>query len=202
MSELARIRLLMGTTGSGKTYMMRELLRKEDRVFLFDSMADPKFEDFGVVVDDMADAVHLAQKTEKFHIRFQFTDIERFDFICRTMVKRPHGYETFRDCTLAVDELALFTNPHWMPPGLSDLVRLGRHTGAKLLATTQRPPDINIFIRSQCKENYLFQMHEKADLDTFRGRLPDPERLVRLKIGEYILWNPTAQQNPSEVSED
>jgi hypothetical protein len=190
--EIARIRLLMGTTGSGKTWKMRELLREEKRCFLFDTMADPKFEDFGVVCDTVEDAVALAGKTENFRIRLQFSDVERFDFICRLMVKRPHGYQAFTECTLAVDELALFTSPHWMPPGLNDLVRLGRHTGGKLIATTQRPPDINIFIRSQCKENYLFQMHEKADLDTFRGRLENPEELVKLKIGEYKLWNPSA----------
>ena len=191
-SEEARIRLLMGTTGSGKTWKMRELLRNESRCFLFDTMADEKFEDFGIVCDSTADAVALAAKTEKFRIRLQFSDVERFDFICKLLVKKPHGYQAFENCTLAVDELALFTNPHWMPPALNDLVRLGRHTGSKLIATTQRPPDINIFIRSQCKENYLFQMHEKADLDTFRNRLPDVERLVKLKIGEFILWNPSA----------
>lgn len=195
MTETARIRLLMGTTGSGKTWKMRELLSLESRCFLFDTMADPKFQDWGVLVDSVEDAIHLASKTPRFHIRMEFSDVERFDFLCRTMVKKPHGYELFNACTLAVDELALFTNPHWMPPGLNDLVRLGRHTGGKLIATTQRPPDINIFIRSQCKENYLFQMHEKADLDTFRNRLPDVDRLSRLKIGEYILWNPTAHES-------
>lgn len=191
-----RIRLLMGTTGSGKTYKMNELLQTEDRCFLWDLMGDPKFESWGVCCDSLEDAIHLAGKTEKFRIRLQFADVERFDYLCKCLVKKPHGLEVFRDVTMAVDELAIFTNPHWMPEGLSNLVRLGRHTGAKLLATTQRPPDINIFIRSQCKENYLFQMHEKADLDTFRNRLPDPERLVRLKVGEFILWNPTAQQVP------
>jgi hypothetical protein len=190
--EDARIRLLMGTTGSGKTWKMRELLRSETRVFLFDTMGDAKFEDFGVICDNVQDAVTLASKTPQFRIRLQFKDEERFDFICRLMVKRPHGHEAFPNCTLAVDELAMFTTPHYMPGGLEDLVRLGRHTNARLIATTQRPPDINIFIRSQCKENYLFQMHEKADLDTFRNRLPDTERLVKLKIGEYILWNPSA----------
>jgi hypothetical protein len=191
--EIARIRLLMGTTGSGKTYMMRELLRQEPRVFLFDMMSDPKFEDFGVWCENVSDAVALARKTEKFRIRLSFKDEDQFDFLCSLMVRKPEGLEAFKDCTLAIDELAIFTTPHYIPEGLENLVRFGRHTGAKLIATTQRPPDINIFIRSQCKENYLFQMHEKADLDTFRNRLPDVEQLVRLKIGEHILWNPSAR---------
>lgn len=190
--EVARIILLMGTTGSGKTYKMRELLAKEDRVFLFNTMSDEKFEDWGVTCDTIQDAITLAQKTEKFRIKLEFTDEQRFDFLCRCMVKAPMGYAVFRNCVLAVDELALFTKPQYMPEGLRLLVRLGRHTGARLIATTQRPPDINIFIRSQCKENYLFQMHEKVDLDTFRGRVPDVDKLVKLKIGEYILWNPSA----------
>jgi len=197
-TELARIRLLMGTTGSGKTYKMRELLRSEDRCILFDTMADEKFEDWGVECFAIEDVITLAQKTPKFHIKVQFSDIERFDFLCRTMVKKPFGYGLFTNCTLAVDELAMFTNPHWMPHSLNDLIRLGRHTGARLLATTQRPADINIFIRSQCKENFLFQMHEKGDIDTFRGRLENPERLMDLKIGEYLQWNPMARTNREE----
>jgi hypothetical protein len=155
-------------------------------------MADEKFETWGVLVDSLTDAIKLASKTPKFRIRMQFDEEERFDFLCKTLIKQPHGLEVFRDCCIAVDELAMFVSSQWMPDNLRNLIRLGRHTGAGLIATTQRPPDIHPFIRSQAKQQYLFQMHEPADLQVFAKRVPQVERLTQLRIGEYILWQPLA----------
>ena len=189
--ESERVRLLIGTTGTGKTYKMRELLNRENRCFLFDLMADPKFEDWGVLVDNMEDAVKLAKKTERYRVRMQFDEVERFDFLCKLHVKQPHGLQVFENSTIAVDELAMFCSSAWLPDGLKNVIRLGRHTQSRFIATTQRPPDITPFIRSQAKEQYLFQMHEPIDLQCFAKRLPDVNQLTTLKTGEYILWKPS-----------
>jgi len=184
----------MGTTGSGKTYKMHELLQAESSCFLFNLMDDEKFETWGVSCDTAEDAFHLAWKCrtegKPFRIKLQSDDVEMFDYFCKLLIKQPYGHGAFTDTAIAVDELALFCSPSWMPDGLRHLVRLGRHTNARLYATTQRPPDINPFIRSQAKEIYLFQMHEPADLDVFRKRIESPERLITLQQGEYILWYP------------
>src|SRR5438477_214086 len=115
MKERARIILLMGTTGSGKTYKMEELLRSSHRVFLFDLMGDRKFDNWGVLCEDCESAIHLARRTPKFRIRLQFAEPERFNFMCRLLVKRPMGLEAFQDTLIAVDELSMFCSPQWMP---------------------------------------------------------------------------------------
>ena len=97
VTESERIRLLIGTTGTGKTYKMRELLNRENRCFLFDLMADPKFENWGVLVDNVEDAVRLAKKTDRFRVRMQFDEVERFDFLCKLHVKQPHGFQLFEN---------------------------------------------------------------------------------------------------------
>jgi len=196
-AERARIILLMGTTGSGKTYKMNELMKDVPRVFLFDLMADKHFENWGVLCEDCESAVHLARQTEKFHIRMQFAEPERFNFMCKLLVKRPMGHEAFPNTLIVVDEIAMFCSPQWMPESLSDLVRLGRHTNAQLIATTQRPPDIHPFIRSQAKEWYLFQMHEERDLDVFKRRVPNVEQLINLQQGAFILWLPQQMKKSS-----
>lgn len=194
MTEDTRIRLYMGTTGSGKTYLLHQHLKGEKQVFVFDLMADRKFENYGVLVDTCKDAVVLARRCyeekKPFHIRMQTADVDHFNFFCRLLVKQPFGLDAFRNTLIVVDELAMFCSSNWMPEHLSNLVRLGRHTMGGLWATTQRPPDINPFIRSQAKEVYLFQMHEQADLDVFRKRIENVDRLIKQKQGEYILWNP------------
>lgn len=172
---------------------MKELLSKEERVLLFDLMADPKFQNWGIAVDNYRDAYRLAAKTKKFHIRLQTDKVEEFDFLCRLLVKKPHGEEVFPNTLIAVDEISMFCSPYYMPQSFKDLIRLGRHTGAKFMGTTQRPPDIHSLILSQAKEWYIFQMHLPRDLETLKKFVPDIERARNLKTGEFILWTPTTQ---------
>lgn len=169
---------------------MKELLAPEGRVILFDLMADPKFQEWGVLVESCEDVVKLAARTEKFHIRVQFDDVERFDFLCKLLVKSPHGHGAFPNTLIAVDEVSMFCSPYFMPQSFKDLIRLGRHTGAKFLGTTQRPPDIHTLILSQAKEWYIFQMHLPRDIDYLKKFVPDIERARNLKTGECILWTP------------
>lgn len=171
---------------------MKELLAKEPRVLLFDLMADPKFQEWGILVESCEDVVKLARRTEKFHIRLQFDDVERFDFICKLLVKSPHGLEAFPKTCIAVDEVSMFCSPYFMPQSFKDLIRLGRHTEASFIGTTQRPPDIHTLILSQAKEWYLFQMHLPRDIDYLKKFVPDIERARNLKTGEHILWKPTS----------
>jgi hypothetical protein len=163
-------------------------------------MADPKFQDWGILVDNLEDGIKLATRQPKYRVRMQFSSMEQFEMLCYFHVKRPHGAEVFWNSLIAVDELAFFCSSAWIPPNLTNVIRLGRHNQARFIATTQRPPDINTFIRSQAKEQYLFQMHEPGDLDYFRKRIPNVEQLTQLKRGQYILWTPDNQQLQSENS--
>jgi Cdc6-like AAA superfamily ATPase len=195
--EQTRIRLLLGTTGTGKTTLMEKLLKAEDRCIVFDMMAATQFEQWGVLCDTYEDALTLMARTPKFHIRLQLKDPDKFDRFCSLFVKKPHGLEKFHNVCVAVDEISRFCSSNWIPDKLDDIIRLGRHTNCRFIATSQRPTDVHINIRANSKEIYLFQMHEPADLDAFRKRVPNPERLIQLKVGEYILWNPSAMQSPT-----
>lgn len=179
---------------------MRELVSAESRIFIFDLMADPKFSDFGVTVESAEDALHLALKSGNkgsFRIRLQFSDVERFAFLCSALIKKPHGRGLLNNSCIAVDELSLFCTSYWAPEELKSLIRLGRHTGARMIATSQRPADIHSLILSQTKELYLFQMHLPRDVDYLRKFVPDIERVKILKRGEFILWTP-GEQTPIE----
>src|SRR6516164_983841 len=107
-NEEQRIRLLFGTTGSGKTWKLRELLARYNRVFLFDLMADPKLANWGILVDNLEDGMRLALKQPKYRVRMQFDSMETFDRLCYFHVKKPHGMEVFNNSLIAVDELAFF----------------------------------------------------------------------------------------------
>lgn len=196
--EAQRVRVLLGTTGSGKTWKMRELLEREERCILFDLMADPKFENWGVLVNSCSDAVALATRTPKFRIRLQTDNVDQFDFMCKLLVKTPHGYGVLQHATIAVDEVSMFCSPYWAPDGLKDLIRLGRHTGGRFIATTQRPPDIHSLILSQTKEWYLFQMHLPRDVDYLAKFVPEIQRVKTLKTGEFILWKPSATSSSTD----
>lgn len=181
---------------------MKAMLENEHRCFLFDLMADPKFREWGVLVDTPRDALRLASRTENFHIRMQFSDVEAFDAMCSLCVRKPFGLEVLNSTCIAVDELSLLCNSHWIPEHLEQLIRLGRHTDARLIATTQRPPDINQLVLSQAREWHLFQMHLPRDVDYLKKFVPDIERVRSLPRGEAILWTPSQNPEGEEVYEE
>lgn len=190
-----RIRLYMGTTGSGKTYLFCKHMKEEQpggRQFIFDTMADEKLERYGVVCSGAADAVALAAKSGTagpFHIRLQVDDPGQFSIICQAAMR-------LGNCCLWIDELSLFCNSQWIPEDFRKVIRLGRHRAVSVRATTQRPPDIQTLILSQTKEVYLFQMHLPNDIDYLNKFIPNVERCKTLTQGAYILWTPGTQAPP------
>ena len=161
-------------------------------------------ETWGVMVNSIADAVHLACKSPRFRIRLHTTNVEAFNFVCDVAMQ-------LGNCTIAVDEIALYCSSHYMPEKLARLIRLGRKARPDLriggrtafIGTTQRPSDIHNFILSQCKEWYIFQMHLPQHIAYLRGFVPQIEQAITLKQGEYLLWNPENHQmkKPSSFTE-
>lgn len=190
-----RIRLYMGTTGSGKTFLFCKHMKDEQpagRQFIFDTMADEKLERYGVLVSGAADAIALAAKSGSrgpFHIRLQVDDAGQFAMVCQAAMR-------LGNCCLWVDELSLFCSSAWIPEDFRKVIRLGRHRAVSVRATTQRPPDIQTLILSQTKEVYLFQMHLPNDIDYLNKFIPNVERCKTLARGQYILWTPGTQPQP------
>jgi hypothetical protein len=184
-----RIRLYMGTTNSGKTYLFCQHLTAENRTFVFDTMADEKLAHYGVLCGSVTDVIELSTKkttSNNFHIRMQFDAPAQFAFVCKVAME-------LGECTIAVDELSLFCSSQWMPEELRKVIRLGRHRKVRFMATTQRPADIQSLILSQTKEAYIFQMHLPNDVDYLGKFIPGLERAQNLKQGEYILWTPSTK---------
>src|SRR5882672_3179938 len=200
VTERERIKILLGTTGSGKTYKLREFLDEEDRCLCFDPGGDALLESWGVAVTNCRDAVHLATKTPRFRIRMLFNKAEQFNFMCDIAMR-------LGNVTVAIDELALFCTSHWMPDNLEKIIRLGRKERTELgingrvsfIGTTQRPPDVHNFILSQAKDWYIFQMHLPQHVDYLRKFVPGIERALNLKQGEFIRWTP--QKRNSSLTE-
>ncbi len=196
--EAERVRMLFGSTGSGKTHLMRKFLESEWRCFLFDMTDDDKFNDWGVGVETCEDAVILASRTPKFRIKLHMDDVHQFDFMCKVA-------GLMGPCCMAVDEMSFFMSPQWAPEHLKTIIRLGRKRRPNLgingrvafVGTSQRPPDCHSLLMSQAKQWYVFQTHMPRDIQFFRQFIPNPERLVNQQRGEYLLWSPSNSIAPT-----
>jgi hypothetical protein len=88
---------------------------------------------------------------------------EHLDEVCRLVAAAGN-------CTLAIDEVADYCKPAWMPEPLSALARKGRHDGVSLCWTSQRPADVATRLRSVSRNVSVFRLEEVSDLGWLRRR--------------------------------
>src|SRR3990167_6928295 len=112
-----RIQVLVGTTGSGKTYRAVEIIKPLPRLFILNPTGadEPKLEALGVYCERKQDMVTLAHRTEKFCLRSHDVDEEDFEFVCELA-------HSVGDCTIMIDELALFCSPNYLPTKFGEAV--------------------------------------------------------------------------------
>ncbi len=188
MTEKKKI-LILGKTGSGKSYLAKKLLRQFDRVVVYDTM-DEYTE--GVVFEDMRSFGEFWKRchTGKFRLIYRPKNINaEFDTIAGLVWD-------CGNCAFLVEEIDLFGSAWKISDEFSDIIRRGRHKNITFIGVTQRPFGINRLLTSQAKEIYVFNSNEPRDRDYIKQLLSTAqiseadviEHLDQLKQYEYLKW--------------
>lgn len=69
-----------------------------------------------------------------------------------------------RDMVFVVEEVDLYTNPHFLPFAFERLISVGRHRDIALFVTSRRPASVHPLIRSQANQIVTFRQIEPRDL--------------------------------------
>ncbi|MEQ8610120.1 MAG: hypothetical protein RLO08_00335 [Parvibaculaceae bacterium] len=185
---------IFGASGTGKTTLMNELIKPDDRVIGFDpvrSMAGRAFDDRRAFIRAI-----MAAKGGPFRLIYRAPRgsnreaelIWLSDFVLNFQTDYYRG-KSKRPLTFAVDEMSLCYPNKYQPSGdhpFTELCNTGRHYGVRLIGSTQRPAEIGPTFRGNPQAIYAFRLASEVDIERVRKLmgLRDGDELKRLAVGE------------------
>jgi ABC-type cobalamin/Fe3+-siderophores transport system ATPase subunit len=182
-----KITAILGRKGSGKSRMLRDLLGKEPRIVLWDVLGEHNW-----CPNRIADLAQLdgffswTRKREKFAARFvPLNALEStFDPVCDMVYRRGH-------LAFGVEEVAMISQPNWLPEGFDKMVRLGRHRVVDILWTSQRAGEVARRLTAQTDVFIIFRHTEPRDLDAIADRCGSEVRdqVSQLREHDHLVWN-------------
>jgi len=188
---VADVRIIVGKRGSGKSCKLRDMIRPEPRVLLYDTLHEKTFDEFTRI--DKFDALCklLLSNPPIFRVAFTWDGVAEpdvdFDRVCRAVY-------ACQNLVFAVEEVDQFTSPSFIPRDLRKIVSLGRHRELSVWVASRRPKEIHPLIRSQCNMVVTFTQHEQADIDWLRQAIGDQALTAKdLPWHESITWTDQAQ---------
>ena len=175
---------VFGRKGSGKTTLVREIIKENPRVFVIDSLAeyDAGFQvvhgkracieamrDAGRAREDLFD---LKEERGPFRLSLRVLDVEdNLELI-------DYAYE-FPGTMLVVEETSLYTKSHFLPTEISRLVRYGRHREIDQIYVARRPSEVSRDLTAQADLIVSFQQQEPRDVKYLRDVAGEEAEQVR-----------------------
>ena len=148
-SNTAKVVGIMGATGCGKSYFLRQCLGKPARKRTLIWSPKEAIDNYaglypGSIVCTTANGVLQALKAARngpVHIVFKPTlnrkkDQALFGAVCKMAMAA-------RNICVVAEEIHTVTLPSWAPDGWSELIMMGRGYGVEVFALSQRPASID-----------------------------------------------------------
>lgn len=180
---------IVGTRGTGKSYLAEQINKIYPRSVVIDPTKGWTNGEVVTSFNQFAEKLNNKLNNKKFRIIFRFNPDENnkeelFNHVLRLCFH-------FKNIQVVIDEVQLFTNPHYLPPYLQNLLFVGRHQGVSVMAITQRPARLNKSILSQSSHVFVGQLHEKNDLKSVSDFLnEDSNKLINLPKRTFIYFSP------------
>lgn len=198
-TEQAKITVVFGKRGSGKSVKARRLVAGRSRVLFYDSLGHDY--DDGVICEGLATLKSFWKTTyrRKFRIVFRPDDPEGdFETVCSMVYAAG-------DLAFVVEETDLFFSPGGNTcDAFKNLIQRGRHANVDLFCVTQSPTGFGRLLTKQTDVFYLFSTREPSDLEYFRKRCGQAvsEKLPTLAKFEYVVHNDYEDKEVIEVFRD
>ena len=168
------IAAVFGRRGSGKSVLGRHLLDREREAQ----------GGVGVIVDTLLEHITVAEvelgsleavvsqartRGSQPLVRVAMPDAAAFDLLAgQIAASTVHG----KPIIIMVDEVSYWTKPNQTAPGLSSLIRYGRHWSCSIIGVSRRAAETSREFTSQADEICTFAVHEPRDLAYFGEILP------------------------------
>lgn len=106
----------------------------------------------------------------------------------------------FSNIQVVIEEIQLYSSPHFLPKWLKNSLLIGRHRNLSILATSQRPGEVNKTILSQCSHIFCGNIIEGNDLKYVSAFLNlEAKKLSTLPDRQFIYFS---KNGIREISND
>jgi len=181
---------VFGSTGCGKSLWVKtNLLHKGDKRFaIWDYKREYNGADYAdLVTTNLGQAVRaIGQKTFRVVFQPSFDDkirVKQFDVFCKAVW---HA----RDMKVLVEELGMVTTPQRAPAGWKQLTCTGRSQGITIIATSQRPAQVDKDFYDNCTELHCGYLAGARSRQVLAGEMGVPEGdIANLEALYYIHKN-------------
>jgi hypothetical protein len=182
--------LLTGCTGSGKSVMLKKILRGLSRWILLDTMNE--YGDFpGLHLDNFPDLIEFLKNNRRANYRvilslpnalekitlnipdggaYEPKRVTSCEFLCMI------AFQCLQNSTIVIEELGKFDTRKDLAPWLYNIVCLGRHRALSVIATTQRPAQIATDFKAQINKLIVFKQHLENDIEGLRFCIGNKEQ--------------------------
>ena len=184
--EEKKITLVIGKRGSGKSFLVKHLIREARRLVVYDLMTEYKH---GVCFgsEDLAECIDFWHKFFKRGFRIIYRPLnvkEEIEWLSQ-------GVYVLGDVTFVVEEIDAVCTAWVMPEWLSYCVQRGRHKNIELIGVTPAPFGINRDLTRQAKRICVFNTNEPKDLQYLSALLGSQiaQIVPALDLYEFAEWN-------------
>lgn len=182
---------VLGTRGTGKSTLARRISAMWPRKIIIDPVEDwtdgKAFSNFNSFSNEL---INLKKENKKdFKLIFRFDpDCDNNEEVFNHVLRLAYH---FKNVQVIIDEVQLFSSPHFASKYLKNNLFIGRHNGISMLPITQRPGQLNKNILAQSQHVFCGQLHEKNDLNVVSEFMNIPrEEIINLKKGEFFWFSP------------
>jgi hypothetical protein len=190
-----RIVGVIGRKGSGKSTRFADLLETQDRLIIFDPMAE---HDWTPNELSAPKSIEAAQDFFRWNERkpvwaANFVPGEDLEEDLEALSKLVYDRG---DCVFGVEEIPLVTSPGHMPPNFGRLIRTGRHKGVDVYWTAQRAAEVPRTLTSLTDRFVFFSQTEPRDLEAIAARCGKDvaAAVARLGMHDSLEWDVMSRQ--------
>lgn len=168
-------------TGTGKSYKVKQLIKNDTRLVIWDSLADYH----GAAVSDWPRMIKIL-KMKKFRVAFRpsFKRMEAdFDRFCRIAW-------AVGNMRVVAEELNKVTKPSHAPPSWREITSRGRHRGLRIIGVSQRPASVDKDFFSMATEIYAGRLTYTPDRKSLAPMLGDAKaaQLATMPDRKLVHW--------------
>lgn len=154
--------IFVGKTGTGKTFLAKQLLKNTKRLVVLDTkstLTDWNLDDW----ESGREVRNRLLEGKPVRARIRVDPLTTFE---ETFVSILIDVYNARNCILYIDEMyGVVPNAQTAPPILVALYTRGRELGIGVFSSTQRPTGIPLVALSEAEHFFMFKLTLKRDLE-------------------------------------
>lgn len=182
-----RIVAIIGRKGTGKSTRLTEILAAQDRVLVFDPMAEHDWSPNEIdSLDSLREFFKWNHRKKQWAGNYVPGEKIEDEVEAVSRIVYQNG-----NCAFGLDEVGLFCSPGHLPEALGKLIRTGRHKKIDIYWTGLRAGEISRTLTSLTDEFIIFSQTEPRDLDAIATRcgVEIADMVRRLEIHDFIQWD-------------